>query len=95
MFIKYIPVVPYDDKRIEYTFDDEKVTAQLNGKTDTFDFSKITNRLEREKVRTALDVNPIVSAVRDRHNDLRVTLVKYVSADASQEERNTDEFEVK
>lgn len=75
------------NKNIEYSFEKDKITARYNNKIDTFDFSDMPNgRLEADKIKTKLDINPIISAER-KEGVLYVELINFIGADATEEER--------
>lgn len=83
MYVKLSPV--RSNRSIEYTFDNEVITAKIDGQSDTFDFSNVPEGI-LEKVETTLTINPIVSA-RRKDGTLYVELINFISADASEEER--------
>jgi hypothetical protein len=75
------------EERIEYEFAGEVITATLNGVTDTFDFTGLTDGfVERADVETDLGVNPIIEAHRE-NGVLYITLLNYIGFDASEDER--------
>ena len=75
------------DKRIDYSFNGEKITATLNGVTDTFDFSMFPNgQAVTEEIDTSLPVNPILSAKREG-GVLSIVLLNYIGLDATEVER--------
>ena len=74
------------DDEIKYTFDGDKITATLDGATDTFDFSDFPDgELEAEEIETTLPVNPILSAKRE-DGVLSVELLNFIAPDESREE---------
>ncbi len=89
------------NKKLEYKFTDETITATLNGITDTFDFSELeegdevarneeTGQLEIE---TTLPMLPILDARRE-NGQVIITVLKYHGADAPEEERFLEPLEV-
>jgi hypothetical protein len=89
------------NKKLEYKFTDETITATLNGITDTFDFSELeegdevarneeTGQLEIE---TTLPMLPILDARRE-NGQVIVTVLKYHGKDAPYEERFPEPLEV-
>lgn len=75
------------DEKIEYTFENETITATLSGTTDTFDFSTFPDgQANIEKIDTILPVNPIVSAER-QDGTLYIKLLNYIGDNATHEER--------
>lgn len=72
------------DNSINYTFNDEIITATIDNITDVFDFSAMPNG-KLDSIETALPVNPIISAERI-NGELKVQLLYFHSADATQEE---------
>ena len=83
MRVKFSP--QRSDRRINYTFDDDTITAELDGQTDTFDFSQMPDG-EATSIETTLPVNPILSA-RRVDGVLEVVLLNWIGPDASEEER--------
>jgi hypothetical protein len=89
------------NKKLEYKFTDETITATLNGITDTFDFSELeegdevarneeTGQLEIE---TTLPMLPILDARRE-NGQVIVTVLKYHGKDAPESERFPEPLEV-
>lgn len=83
MKIKYSPI--RSDKKIEYEFENNKITAIINGESDTFDFSEFTDG-KAVNIETSLPVNPVLLAER-RVGELYVELVNYINEDATEEEK--------
>lgn len=74
------------DDTIEYQFQGEKITVTIGDTTDTFDFSSFPDGIaEIEEIETILPINPIISAERV-DGELRVVLLYYHGADATQDE---------
>ena len=64
MRIFFSPIVGLADQ-IQYTFDNDKITATYKGTTDTFDFTGMPDgQLDLSTLETALEVSPIMSAER-------------------------------
>ena len=92
MKMKYSP--QRSDTVILYSFEGEKITATIGIVTDTFDFSNFPNgKAIVDEIETTLPVNPIISAERV-DGELRVVLLYYHGANATQEERFPDWQEV-
>lgn len=80
------PQVRMDGKRIEYTFDRNKITASFDGVTDTFDLSTVKSTINPKTIRTMLAFNPI-ERIEYVNNDLEVMLTNFIGVDASEDER--------
>ena len=80
------PQVRIDGKRIEYTFDRNKITAVFDGVTDVFDLSTVKSAISPKSIRTTLAFNPI-ERIEYVNNDLEVMLTNFIGVDASEEER--------
>lgn len=74
-----------DDRRINYMFGSDVITAEIDGQTDVFDFSQMPDG-EAVSIETTLPVNPIISA-RRVNGVLEVVLLNFVGPDATEEER--------
>ena len=92
MRILFIPRVVFADEHINYSFEDETITATHNGITDTFDFTGLPDgQMEmfdddgKLTVITELEVVPILSAKREG-GFLYVELLNFIGADATEEE---------
>lgn len=57
-----------------------------DGESDRFDFSSFTDDGEVTEIETSLPMTPIISAKRD-NGILSVTLLNYISEDATDEEK--------
>ena len=80
------PQVRIDGKRIEYTFDRNKITAVFDGVTDVFDLSTVKSAISPKSIRTTLAFNPI-ERIEYVNNDLEVMLTNFIGPDASEDER--------
>ena len=80
------------DRKINYTFGQDIITAELDGKTDTFDFSQMPDG-EMVEVETTLPINPIISA-RRVDGVLEVILLNFIGPDATENEKYPDWVEV-
>ncbi|WP_346207609.1 hypothetical protein NSS91_16010 [Caldifermentibacillus hisashii] len=83
MRVLFSPVVC--DKKIDYEFNKEVITAIYEGETDTFDFTGMPDGVLKE-VDTVLTVNPIIEA-RKENGVLSVILTNFISKDAPDEEK--------
>lgn len=86
-----------NENKFEYKFGNDVVTARFNDKTDTFDFSEMPNGIIEEPwndIETDLDINPILSVERV-DGELRIELLNFIGADATEKERFPEWFEVK
>ena len=93
MRILFSPQVPaVEGQRIRYTFGNDVITADIDGQTDTFDFSEMPDG-EAVSIETTLPVNPVLSA-RRVDGVLEVVLLHWIGQDVSEEERFPDWIEV-
>ena len=90
LFSPQVPVV--ERQRINYTFGNDVITAEIDGQTDTFDFSEMPDG-EAMNIETTLPVNPIISA-RRINGVLEVVLLNFIGPDATEDERYPDWQEV-
>lgn len=89
MKILFSPQV--NENKLEYTFENDVITATLNGVTDIFDFSGMPNG-NANAITSTLDTNPIISAKRV-NNILYVELLNFIGEDATYEERFPEWFD--
>lgn len=90
--ILFSPQVHETDRFI-YEFGDQAIKVELNGKTDTFDFSGFPDGVlqledqetEEELVETELEINPLLSAKKE-NGILYVELLNFIGLDATEEE---------
>lgn len=93
MRILFSPQVPaIEGQRIHYTFGNDVITAEIDGQTDTFDFSEMPDG-EAVSIETTLPVNPVLSA-RRVDGVLEVVLLNFIGPDATEDERYPDWQEV-
>ena len=95
MKILYSPQVN-ENNTIKYTFNNDKITVILNGRTDTFDFTGMPNveLNPQDDIETELDINPFVRVWRE-NGVLHLELLNFIQPNASYEERFPEWFEVK
>ena len=94
MRILMSPQVMFEDKRFDFVFSGESITATFDGETDTFDFSGLPDgEVDFSTVVTTLAYNPIVIA-RRVDGVLSVELLNFISEDASDDERFPEWIEV-
>ena len=74
MRITYSP--QRSDRSITYTFDGDRITATLDGVTDTFDFSDLPDG-EAASIQSVLDPCPVLAA-RRVDGELHVTLLRAI-----------------
>lgn len=91
MKILYSPQV--SDRKLTYEFNNDVVTATLNGVTDTFDFSGMPDGIADSIESEVFDFNPILSAKKE-NNILYLELINYIGENATYEERFPEWFEV-
>ena len=94
MRILMSPQVMFEDKRFDFTFSGESITATFDGETDTFDFSGLPDgEVDFSTVETTLPYNPVIIA-RRVDGTLSVELLNFISEDASDAERFPEWIEV-
>ena len=93
MKIKYSPQFN-DQDTVSYEFNDAVITATVNGKTDTFDFSSMPNNSIAQSISSSLPIIVVTEAKKDSDGELWVTLFKPISFDASKSERFPDWIDV-
>lgn len=84
MRIKYSP--QRSDVPLSYQFSGETITATMDGKSDTFDFSGLPPGREAI-IESALDPCPVLAAERTADGELIVTLLKHHGPNAPESER--------
>ena len=91
MLIKLTP--QYNpEHEIKYTFGQDSFVAEMDGVTDTFDFSRVSE-LDPRQIKTILPLNPVVQV--DRVNgELRLTLINYIDKTATETEKFPEYVEV-
>ena len=91
MLIKLTP--QYNpEHEIKYTFGQDLFVAEMDGVTDTFDFSRVSE-LDPRQIKTILPLNPVVQV--DRVNgELRLTLINYIDKTATETEKFPEYMEV-
>ena len=77
---------------IVYTFGEDSFIAEMDGVTDTFDFSKVSE-LNPRQIKTSLPVNPVVHVER-LSGVLQLTLINYINEEATETERFPQFMEV-
>ena len=77
---------------IKYTFGADSFTAEMDGITDTFDFSKV-NELNPRQIKTTLLLNPVVQVKRVK-GVLQLTLINYIDEAATETELFPEYMEV-
>ena len=88
------PQVMFEDKRFDFVFSGESITATFDGETDNFDFSGLPDgEVDFSTVVTTLSYNPIIIA-RRVDGVLSVELLNFISEDASDDERFPEWIEV-
>jgi hypothetical protein len=85
MQVLYSPQV--SNYNVEYAFDGEIVTANLNGKVDVFDFSSMPNGSTAININTSLDVNVVESATKLEDGTLKIVLYKNIPSNATEAEK--------
>ena len=80
------------EKSIAYTFGSDSFIAEMDGVTDTFDFSKVSE-LDPRHIKTSLPVNPVVRVERVG-GVLQLTLINYIDEEATEAEKFPEYMEV-
>lgn len=78
--------------KIKYDFQGETITATIDGVSDTFDFTGLSDGRAFD-IKSTLPVNPIVEAIRE-NGILSVTLLNYISENAGDDEKFPQWMEV-
>lgn len=90
MKIKLSPQV--NSEKIEYIFKNNIITATLNSKTDTFDFTNMPDGI-CENIETELEINPIIS-VKKEEGVLFVELLNFIDENETRQEVLFPDWEV-
>ena len=94
MRILMSPQVMLEDKKFDFTFSGESITATFDGDTDTFDFSGLPDgEVDFSMIETTLPYNPIIIA-RRVDGILSVELLNFISEDASEFDKFPEWVEV-
>ena len=94
MRILMSPQVTFEDKRFDFVFSGESISATFDGETDAFDFSELPDgEVDFSMIETTLPYNPILIA-RRVDGVLSVELLNFISEDASDAERFPEWIEV-
>lgn len=79
-------------EQLMYTFDGEKITANLNGQTDVYDFSSVPEG-KASTIVSDLPIKVVLDAYRE-NGVLFVTILNFIGHNATQEECFPDWIEV-
>ena len=94
MRILMSPQVMLEDKKFDFTFSGDTITATFDGETDTYDFSGLPDgEVDFSMIETTLAYNPIIMA-RRVDGVLSVELLNFISEDASELKRFPEWIEV-
>ena len=94
MRILMSPQVTFEDKRFDFVFSGESISATFDGETDAFDFSELPDgEVDFSMIETTLEYNPIIVA-RRVDGILSVELLNFISEDASELEKFPEWVEV-
>ena len=94
MRILMSPQVMLEDKKFDFVFSGDTITATFDGETDTFDFSGLPDgEVDFSKIETILPYNPILIA-RRLDGVLSVELLNFISEDASEFDKFPEWIEV-
>ena len=80
------PQVRMDGKRILYSFDNDTITATLEGVTDVFNLSGIKGPINTKGIKTTLAINPI-ERLDYVNGSVEVAITNYIGPDATEIER--------
>lgn len=88
------PQVGADEKRFEFEFSGETITAIFDGVSDTFDFTGFPDgEVDYSMIETVLEYNPILKATKV-DGVLSVELLNFISEDATEAEKFPEWIEV-
>lgn len=93
MMILYSPQFNLFGQKIFYTFEEDKVIAELDGKVDTFDFSGMPDGKADSIESDILGFSPVISAERV-DNTLHLVLLNFIDSNATNEEKFPEWIEV-
>ena len=94
MRILMCPQVMFEDKRFEFAFSGELITATFDGDSDTYDFSGLPDgEVDFSMIETTLSYNPIIIASRV-DGIMSVELLNFISEDASEFDKFPEWVEV-
>ena len=94
MRIMKSPQIRLDEKRFDFSFWVDSITATFDGVSDTFDFSGLPDGgIDSSMIDTILSINPVISAEKFG-GVLSVELVNFISEDASEQEKFPEWMEV-
>lgn len=82
------------ERVLKYEFNNDVITATMNGITDTFDFSGMPNGIADSIESEVFDFNPVLSAKKE-NNILYLELINFIGDNSTYEERFPEWFEVK
>lgn len=92
MRVLFSPQVRED--KIEYIFTENMVIATYKGESEEYDFSGMPDGIADSIESEVFDSNPVLSA-RKENDILYLELINFIGADATEEERFPEWFEVK
>ena len=94
MMIFKTPQIRFDDKRLDYFFSGDIITATYDGVEDVFDFSELPDgEVDSSLIDTILEFNPIIIAKKE-NGVLSVELLNFISEDASEQDKFPEWMEV-
>lgn len=93
MMILYSPQFNLFGQKIFYTFEKDKVIAELDGKVDTFDFNGMPDGKANSIESDILGFSPVISAERV-DNTLHLVLLNFIDSSATNEEKFPEWIEV-
>ena len=94
MRILMSPQVMLEDKKFDFAFSGDTITATFDGETDTYDFSGLPDgEVDFSMIETTLSHNPIIIA-RRVDGVLSVELLNFISEDASEFDKFPEWVEV-
>lgn len=93
MMILYSPQFNLSGQKIFYTFEKDKVIAELDGKVDAFDFNGMPDGKADSIESDTLGFSPVISAER-KEGVLHLVLLNFIDFDATEEEKYPEWQEV-
>ena len=93
MMILYSPQFNLFEQKIFYTFEKDKVIAELDGKVDPFDFNGMPDGKADSIESDIFEFCPVVSAER-KDGVLHLVLLNFIDFNASEEEKYPEWQEV-
>ena len=78
MKISYVYQINYQHQ-VSYEFNEDVITANVNGETDTFDFSSMPNDSIAQSISSSLPIIVVTEAKKDKNGELWIRLFKPIT----------------